>query len=93
MILGMNVLEFVLVTSAVIVVAAWCADYGPEIYDEQKAAWQENHPKKERVSENTVTMPVGSFDPETTTKIRKFDIQEIIVLSRPPVSRGRHARV
>jgi hypothetical protein len=97
MILGMNVLEFVLVAWIGCVALVWIYDYGPEIYVEQKTEWRKSHPKKERVSENTVTLPVGSFDPDSTMKlpkIRKDELQHVFVMSKRPVkpAHGRHAK-
>jgi hypothetical protein len=62
---------------------AWTCDFGPEIYAEQRAAWKVAHPKKEKFNpEHTISMPVGSFDPDITMTLKKIE---------PPVRR-RHAK-
>lgn len=98
MIMGLNVLEFTIVAWAGCTAVAWACDFGPEIYDEQKAAWRVKHPKKEKVSENTITLPVGSFDPDATMKIprvRKNELQHVFVIGKKPEkpAHGRHAKI
>jgi hypothetical protein len=96
----MNLLEFVVVVWLLAIVLSWCASYGPEIYQEQKAVWQTSHPKQveETDSELTVEMPIGSFDPETTVTLPKIEVNElqvVFVISKhsEPVTRRRHARI
>lgn len=94
MIMGLNVLEFTIAAWVGCTAIAWACDFGPEIYDEQKTAWRVKHPKKEKVSENTVTLPVGSFDPDATMKlqqIRKHEIHDVFVMKKP--AHGRHAKI
>jgi len=92
MILGMNVLEFTVATSIIVVALALACDFGPEVYAEQKATWKSKHPK----NEITVEMPVGSFDPDTTMKIpriKKHEIPDVFIMVKRPASSGRHAKV
>lgn len=94
MILGMNVLEFILLGWLGCTAFAWLFDFGPEICQEQHIAWREKHPKKEkRDPELTVEMAVGSFDPDTTMKLPriKHEIQDVFVINKRP-HHGRHAR-
>jgi hypothetical protein len=98
MVFGMNLLGFVILTSLGCTAIAWACDFGPEIYQEQKTAWLEKHPKKEKTDpELTVQLPVGSFDPDTTMtlpKIKKYELQTVFVMNKRPAvhARGRHAR-
>lgn len=94
----MNVLEFVLLAWVGCTAIAWAYDFGPEIYDEQKSAYRVRHPKKDKVSENTVTLAVGSFDPDTTMKFPKIiknDLDIVFVMNKAPehTPRRRHAKV
>lgn len=95
MILGMNVLEFTLVAWTGCVFVAVACDFGPEIYDEKKAAWQKKHEKTD--PELTVQMPVGSFDPDTTMKLPrvKHELPIVVLMGKKSekTSHGRHARV
>lgn len=97
MILGANILVFVLVVSLGCVAVAWAWSFGPEIYDEQKIAWRVKHPKKEKADpEITVQLPVGSFDPDTTMslpRVKKHELRSIFVIHKRLAARGRHARI
>lgn len=90
---GLNVLEFVLVAWGGCVAMAVACDVGSEVYQEQKQAWREKHPKNEE-SETTTEMPVGSFDPETTIsipKIQKQTPESVFIIYKRPA--GRHAKI
>jgi hypothetical protein len=97
-ILGMNLLEFVLVAWVGCMVITVACDVGTDVYQEQKTAWLEKHPKTVKADpEITVQLPVGSFDPDTTMKlpkIQKYELQNVFVMNKRPEksSRGRHAK-
>lgn len=98
MILGMNVLVFVLTCWVAATFLAWMFDYGPEIYREQEAAYRRAHPKTRYESELTIEMAVGSFDPDETMKlhkVRKEDLELLFVMKKTPEKpiRRRHAKM
>jgi hypothetical protein len=95
----MNLLEFIVATSLLVVALSWFASYGPEIFQEKMVAWKTSHPNpiEEVDSELTVEMEVGSFDPETTVtlpKVEQNELQVVFVISKQPArnSHRRHAR-
>jgi hypothetical protein len=98
----MNVLEFVLVSWLVSIATAWCFEYAPEIYREQKAAWQKRHQITAEDVEATVEIPKPTFDPEKTMKMKlpkvkkqeKFELPMTFVVMKLPavITRRRHAK-
>lgn len=100
MILGMNLLVFIIVASLVIVALSWCCEWGPEIYREQGVIWKERFQKQKVVLKEKYQQKV--HDPEKTMKIKlakieaqvKHELQIVFVINKPAGSvHRRHARV
>lgn len=99
LILGLNILEFTIMAWMGSILLSLICSFGPEVYKEQKAAWRTRHPRKEKKEdpERTITMPSGSWDPDTTLalpRVYKLELpQAVVVCNRPTrIRHGRHAR-
>jgi hypothetical protein len=95
-ILGMNLVMFVLVVWMIIIAIVWCIEHLPDVFRERRATREKNI-ALEFDSELTVKMPGGSFDPDetmrlTAPKIKQQKNLEFVFFIPAKVTRRRHAK-